>query len=97
MEVAVYDTYVKKKDGGHLHFDIIVNKATRFEQVLVFGNAYLQTKRGEGLLVSHKDCRFSHITEVIPRWEVQILRKGYYIHELEGCQGKKRDLDKECH
>jgi hypothetical protein len=97
MEVAVFDTYVKKKDGGHLHFDIIVTKETCFEEVLEFGNAYLQTQRGEGLLVSQKDCRFSHVTDIIPRWEIQIQQKGYYIHELEGCQAKKRDLDKECH
>ncbi|MBO9729046.1 MAG: DUF2024 family protein [Chitinophaga sp.] len=97
MEVAVYDTYVKRKDGSHLHFNIIVNKDTRFEEVLVFGKKYLQGRRGEELFILRKDCRFSHITEVIPRWEVQILRKGYYIYELEGCRGKKRDLNKECH
>lgn len=97
MEVAVYDTYVKKKDGRHLHFDIIVNKATRFEQVLVFGNVYLQSKRGERLLIFHKDCRFSYITEIIPQWEMQILRKGYYIHELKAVGDKKSDLGKECH
>ena len=85
MEVAVFDTYVKKKDGGYLHFDIIVNKETPFAEVLVYGNAWLQTKKGEGLIVSQKDCRFCHLTEIIPRWEAQIRQKGYYIHELEGC------------
>lgn len=85
MEVAVFDTYVKKKDGRYLHFDIIVTKETCFEEVLLFGNAYLQTKKGDGLVISHKDCRFCHITEIIPRWQEQIQEKGYYIHELEGC------------
>jgi hypothetical protein len=85
MEVAVFDTYVKKKDGGYLHFDIIVAKETSFDEVLTYGNAYLQTQKGEGLIVSRKDCRFCHITEIIPRWETQIQKKGYYIHELEGC------------
>ncbi|MFY0252823.1 DUF2024 family protein [Chitinophaga sp. 30R24] len=85
MEVAVFDTYVKKKEGGYLHFDIIVNKATSFEHVLKYGNTYLQSKKTEGLSLSHKNCRFCHITETIPRWEVQIKQQGYYIHELEGC------------
>jgi len=85
MEVAVFDTYVKKKDGKFLHFDIIVTKETCFEEVLLFGNDYLQSKREPGLMVSQKDCRFCHITEIIPRWQEQIRQKGYYIHELEGC------------
>lgn len=85
MEVAVFDTYVKKKDGKFLHFDIIVTKETCFEEVLLFGNDYLQTKKEAGLVVSQKDCRFCHITEIIPRWQEHIRQKGYYIHELEGC------------
>jgi hypothetical protein len=86
MDVAVFDAYVKKKDGGYLHFDIIVTKETCFEEVLEYGNTYLQEKQAEGLNVFQKDCRFCHITEIIPRWEVLIRQQGYYIHELEGCQ-----------
>ncbi|PSL49564.1 uncharacterized protein DUF2024 [Chitinophaga niastensis] len=85
MEVAVFDTYVKKKDGGYMHFDIIVTKETGFEQVREFGNAYLLSKSSTGLFISQKDCRFCHVTDIIPRWEEQIRRQGYYIHELEGC------------
>ncbi|MEC5148057.1 DUF2024 family protein [Chitinophaga sp. 212800010-3] len=85
MKVAVFDTYVKRKAGGYLHFDIIVSDETPFEEVLEFGNDYLTSRKESGLMVAHKDCRFCHFTEIIPRWEHQIAQKGYYIHELEGC------------
>lgn len=85
MKVAVFDTYVKKKDGGYLHFDIIVDKSTCFEDVIVYGNTYLRSRKGETLFVSHKDCRFCHLTEIIPQWQEHISQRGYYIHELEGC------------
>jgi hypothetical protein len=85
MEVAIFDTYVKKKDGRYLHFNIIVKRDTPFQEVLEYGNTYLQTKgvNSNGLL--HKDCRFCHLTSTIPVWETRIMVSGYYIHELEGC------------
>ncbi|MCW3462659.1 DUF2024 family protein [Chitinophaga nivalis] len=85
MEVAVFDTYVKKRAGGYMHFDIIVTKETSFEKVLFFGNAWLQSKWPGAPAVLPKDCRFCHLTAVIPRWEKQIQQLGYFIHELEGC------------
>lgn len=85
MEVAVFDTYVKRKDGRYLHFNIIVHKGTSFEKVVLHGNTYLQTKGLGCQGILHKDCRFCHITAVIPLWENQISLQGYFIHELEGC------------
>ncbi|GEP91344.1 protein of unknown function [Chitinophaga terrae (ex Kim and Jung 2007)] len=86
MEVAVFDTYFKKKDGRYLHFNIIVHKDTAFEEVLKYGNSYLETKGFSSPVILHKDCRFCHITPLIPLWEAQISSKGYFIHELEGCR-----------
>ncbi|RFS22404.1 DUF2024 family protein [Chitinophaga silvatica] len=85
MEVAVFDTYVKKKDGRYLHFNIIVGKDTPFEEVLGYGNKYLQVKGVNSAGILHKDCRFCHLTAIIPNWELQIKAEGYYVHELEGC------------
>ena len=31
MDCAVYDTYVEKKDGKVMHFDVIVEKSTRMK------------------------------------------------------------------
>ncbi|HEU4552913.1 MAG TPA: DUF2024 family protein [Chitinophaga sp.] len=86
MEVAVFDTYVKKKNGGYMHFDIIVAADTHYEHVLTFGKAYLQSKQRATPHISTRDCRFCHLEEVVPVWEQTIARQGYYIHEIEGCQ-----------
>lgn len=49
MEVAVWDTYVKKKDGTVMHFDIIAPSSLRDTTVIhAFGRDYLRTKGQEG-------------------------------------------------
>lgn len=86
MEVAVFDTYVKKKNGGYMHFDIIVAADTHYERVLNFGKTYLQTKKVHATQhISTRECRFCHLEEVVPTWEKTISQQGYYIHEIEGC------------
>lgn len=85
MEVAVFDTYVKKKSGGYMHFDIIVASDTHYEHVLTFGKAYLRNKLHISSHITPRECRFCHLEEVVPIWEKTIERQGYYIHEIEGC------------
>lgn len=68
-----------------MHFDIIVPADTAFTTVLSYGGEYLRGRQPENAVIMGKDCRFCHITEIIPRWEQQIGRQGYYIHELQGC------------
>lgn len=85
MEVAIFDTYVKRKEGGYMHFDIIVSAETNYERVLTFGNAYLQSKSIRTQSLSQRECRFCHMEEVVPAWEKKIRQNGYYIYEMEGC------------
>ncbi|WP_160712371.1 DUF2024 family protein [Chitinophaga solisilvae] len=85
MEVAIYKTYAKKKAGGFMHFDIIVAKETSFEAVLVYGATFIRSRLQDKAVMLTRDCRFYHVTDVIPRWEKLIQSQGYYIHELEGC------------
>jgi hypothetical protein len=85
MEVAVFDTYVKKKSGGYMHFDIIVAADTHYENVLTFGKDYLRTKVQASYHITPRECRFCHLEEVVPIWEQTIVQQGYYIHEIEGC------------
>ncbi|MDW0154286.1 MAG: DUF2024 family protein, partial [Nitrososphaeraceae archaeon] len=42
MECAVYDTYVTKKDGKVMHFDVIVESSTPHEKAIEFGKDYLK-------------------------------------------------------
>lgn len=86
MNVAVWDSYVTKKDGTIMHFDIIVpeeikNKETIYE----YGREYLNLKGQNGQPISANECTFCHIESVKPVWEKSINQQGYFIYEMENC------------
>ena len=77
MKVAVWDTYVTKKDGSIMHFDIIAPEEIKDTTVIYgYGREYLKTKGQEGQPLTSKECRFCHIETVRPLWEVEIKQKG---------------------
>lgn len=86
MNVAVWDTYVTKKDGKVMHFDIIAPAEIRdADKIYEFGREYLKTKLQEGQNLTSKECTFCHIEELKPENEAKIIQKGYYIVEMENC------------
>ncbi len=86
MEVAVWDTYVTKKDGSVMHFDIIAPSTVK-DTALIFsyGKEYLKSKGQEGQPLTSKQCRFCHVRSLQPQWEADIKKKGYFILEMENC------------
>ena len=87
MKIAVWDTYVDKRDGSVMHFDIIAPVETDDkEQIYNYGREYLKTKGQEGQPLTSKECRFCHIEALKPEWEESIRQKGYYIVEMENCE-----------
>lgn len=86
MQVAVWDTYVTKKDKTIMHFDIIVPSEIKDSTVIYdYGKEYLKAKGQEGQPLTSKECRFCHIETVKPQWEIEIKKKGYFIYEMENC------------
>ncbi|WP_299103856.1 DUF2024 family protein [uncultured Tenacibaculum sp.] len=86
MNVAVWDTYVTKKDGSIMHFDIIVPSTLKNTNVIFnYGKEYLKTKGLESLDLSSKECVFCHVEALKPAWENIIKDKGYFIYEMENC------------
>jgi hypothetical protein len=86
MKVAVWDTYVTKKDGSVMHFDIIAPEVMKDTAVIYgYGREYLKTKGQEGRPLTSKECRFCHVRSLQPQWEADIKKKGYYILEMENC------------
>lgn len=86
MEAAVWDTYVTKKDGKVMHFDIIVPADLKDENVIYnYGREYLQTKGQEGQPLTSKESKYCHTEKIKPQWIVDIREKGYYIYEMENC------------
>ncbi len=86
MQVAVWDTYVTKKDGTVMHFDIIVPSEVKEAAVIhAYGSAYLTVKGQGGQPLTAKECSFCHIEKIQPPWEKEIREKGYFIYEMENC------------
>ena len=85
MKAAVFDTYVTKKNGQVMHFDIIVKEGTNFNKVQFYGVEYLASKGQAGQALSTNECKFCHIEEATTEIQNQINTKGYYIIEMEGC------------
>lgn len=86
MQVAVWDTYVTKKDGTIMHFDIIAPETIKDANVIYnYGNEYLKTKEQQGQTLNSKECQFCHIETVHPAWENEIKQKGYFVYEMENC------------
>lgn len=86
LKVNVWDTYVTKKDGKIMHFDIIAPAQVLDTAVIYnYGKEYLKLKGQEGQPLTSKQCRLCHMRNLIPAWEDEIKEKGYFILEMEGC------------
>ncbi|TVQ15846.1 MAG: DUF2024 family protein [Balneolaceae bacterium] len=85
MRIAVYDTYVTKKEGGTMHFDILVPEKDPVEKVLGYGKEYLSSKGQGGQPITPKECRFCHIEKASEDLTEKIAKSGYSIIEMEGC------------
>ena len=85
MKAEVYDTYVNKKDGTLMHFDVIVPPETTYERVVLFGTKYLEQVGEEGQQMESSYCRFCHIEEATPEISAAFDADGFFILPMEGC------------
>jgi hypothetical protein len=86
MGVAVWDTYVTKKDGEIMHFDILAPDEVSDATVIYnYGKEYLKTKGQEGQSLTSKECRFCHVETLRDDWKEAINKQGYFIIEMENC------------
>jgi len=86
MKVSVFDTYVERRDGRVMHFDILVPEHEKdLEKVYGFGNEYLLEKEQSGQPLTSSECRFCHIEEAGPDVVASIEMRGFHIVEMENC------------
>ncbi len=86
MEVAIWDTYVTRKNGRVMHFDIVVPRTLKDEKLIyTFGKEYLQSKSEVGQSLTSQECRFCHVEKATEKMIDSIHQKGYYIIELQNC------------
>ncbi|TAK36153.1 MAG: DUF2024 family protein [Saprospiraceae bacterium] len=84
MSVAVWDTYVKKRDGSVMHFDIIAPSALKdVKTIYGYGKAYLSSKNEADGKIDTGECQFCHIEEASPDMRAAIEKNGYFILEME--------------
>lgn len=85
MECAVYDTYVTKKDGKIMHFDVVVEASTSHEKAIQYGKKYLEQVGQGDQAMTQEECQFCHVQEAPPIVDKEIRERGYYIQKMEGC------------
>ncbi|MBQ4822838.1 DUF2024 family protein [Aquimarina sp. MMG016] len=87
MKIAVWDTYVRRKDGSVMHFDILVPDNLKNEnQIFEFGKIYLNSKPFETYGLTSKECSFCHIEKATQEIIDNIQTSGYSIIEMENCK-----------
>ena len=86
MKVAVWDTYVTRKDGKIMHFDILVDENQKDQNIIFeYGKRYLKSVMQEGQSLTSKECNFCHIDKAPSDIEQQIAKTGFSIIEMENC------------
>ncbi|RDK89192.1 DUF2024 family protein [Marinirhabdus gelatinilytica] len=86
MKIAIWDTYVQRKDGKTMHFDILVPRDLKDEQTIFdFGKNYLQSKQFSTGELTAGECRFCHIENATQEMIESIKKNGYAIIEMENC------------
>lgn len=84
MQTAVWDTYVKKKNGNVMHFDIIVPDSIKDAQVIYgYGKTYLAKNGETESRLDMEECRFCHIEEPTSEMIEAINTQGHYILEMD--------------
>ena len=86
MKVSVWDTYVKRKDGKLMHFDILVPNTINDEQIILnYGARYLKSKAFKTESITSKICKFCHVEHATTTIINDIKNKGFSIIEMENC------------
>lgn len=84
MQIHVYDTYVKAKDGHTMHFDVFTAEKDD-QKAVAFAEEWLTSIGEGGITVSSNECRFCHSQQAPDDVVESINQQGYYIYKMEGC------------
>ena len=84
MDIHVYDTYVKAKDGHTMHFDVITNVQDH-DKAIEYAKQWLATIGESDAKVTGEECQFCHTQEAPPQVVNEIQEKGFFIQKMEGC------------
>jgi hypothetical protein len=84
MEIHVYDTYVKNKNGDTMHFDVITSEKDH-DKAIGYAKKWLSSI-GEGeSAVTTEECQFCHSQSAPEPVSQAIEKDGFFIQKMEGC------------
>ncbi len=84
MDIHVYDTYVKAKDGHTMHFDVITDLQDH-DKAIENAKKWLDSV-GEGdAKITTEECQFCHSQSAPDPVTEEIKNNGYFIQKMEGC------------
>lgn len=84
MQIHVYDTYVKAKDGHTMHFDVFT--AVKDDQkAVVYAKVWLDSIGETEAVITSRECRFCHSQSAPTDVAEAINKDGYFIYKMEGC------------
>ncbi len=84
MEIHVYDTYVKDKDGHTMHFDVITSKKDH-DKAIDYAKKWLSSIDEGEASVTTEECQFCHSQGAPEPVEQAIEQDGFFIQKMEGC------------
>ena len=84
MEMHVYDTYVKAKDGHTMHFDVFTSVKDD-PKAVEYAKQWLISIGEEGATITSKECSFRHSQSAPANVVDAISKDGYFIYKMEGC------------
>ncbi|CAH1387865.1 DUF2024 family protein [Candidatus Nitrotoga sp. M5] len=85
MDIHVYDTYVKAKDGHTMHFDVFTAVKNDLQAIEFAKKWLISIGEGEALITSN-ECKFCHIQSASNNVIEAINQDGYFIYKMEGCK-----------
>ena len=84
MDIHVYDTYVKAKNGDTMHFDVITAEKDP-KKAIEYAKQWLESI-GEGdSTVTGEECNLCRTQGGPPQVENEIKENGFCIQKMEEC------------
>ncbi|MDH4566956.1 DUF2024 family protein [Pseudomonas sp. BN414] len=84
MQVKVFDTHVRTRDGRYLHFDVLTDGGDKL-QAGRFAAEWLASRGVQDADIAASECLFCHSEIANPQVAEAIGRHGYSIIPLQGC------------
>jgi hypothetical protein len=85
MEIHVYDTYVKAKDGHTMHFDVFTSVKDD-KKAIEYAKQWLASIGEADAVVTSRECNFCHSQSAPNNVAEAINKDGYFIYKMEGCR-----------